>query len=206
MAVVALITSCQMAKFDRVPGEELVNIPVELHGKFALALGENKAILGGDSIYLIIENSSFQVITQGATINKIHNQDFKTAKFKGKTLFALNDATIPSLWNMVIVENFKGNLRVYPLLDRRTNPEEAGKLGNYIPQQMLNINADPIAPPQQPIAESGGAPINSPNQGLPNRAFYFTMMEEQFEQYLTNEVIGKEFYQFNKVEVKAKKK
>ena len=32
------------------------------------------------------------------------------------------------------------------------------------------------------------------------------MMEDQFGEYLKQEIMGKEFLQFNKIEVKAKKK
>jgi hypothetical protein len=206
LVVIVFLGSCQLAKFDRVPGEELVNIPVEFHGRFAMAPMDNKGILGSDSIYLVIESNVIQVISKSINFTKIHNQDFKTSKFRGKILFALNDPTIPSLWNLFILENQKSHIRIYPLLDKRTNMEEAGKIGNYMPQQMLNITSDPIPPPQYPMSEAGAAPIASPNQGLPSRVFFFTMMEDQFEQYTTNEIIGKEYYQFNKIEVKAKKK
>jgi hypothetical protein len=206
IAALAFLGSCQMAKFDRVPGEELNNIPVELHGKYALLPSESKGLLGSDSMYLIIENSSIQVISKTINFTKIHNQDFKASMFRKKILLALNDATVPALWNIVIIENLKGSLRIYPLLDMRSTADGQTKMGNYIPQQISNITTEPIPPPQNPMTESGAAPINSPNQGLPSRIFFYMMMEDQFEQYLNNEVIAKEYFQFNKVEAKAKKK
>ena len=206
LAALVFMGSCQLAKFDRVPGEELSNIPVELHGRFVMAPAESKGILGSDSVYLVIDNNTIQVISKSINFTKIHNQDFKTSKFRGKMLFAFNDQSIPSLWNLFFLENQKGNMRIYPFLDKRINGDEPGKIGSYMPQQILNITADPVPTPQNPMTESGAAPISSPNQGLPSKVYFFTMMEEQFEQYFANEVIGKEYFEFKKVEVKAKKK
>lgn len=206
MAALAFLGSCQMAKFDRVPGEELNNIPVEFHGKYALLPNESKGLLGSDSMYVVIENSTIQIISKTINFTKIHNQDFKATMFRKKIILAINDATIPALWNFIVIESFKGSIRIYPLLDMRSAADGQTKIGSYIPQQMLNITTDPIPPPQNPMTETGVAPINSPNQGLPSRAYFFIMMEDQFEQYLNNEVIGKEYIQFNKVEAKAKKK
>jgi hypothetical protein len=189
-----------------VPGEELPNIPVEFHGKFAMIAVENKGILGSDSIYLIIENGSIQLTSKSLNFVKMQNQDFKISKFRTKTLIAITDPTLPSLWNLFILENQKKDIRIYPLLDKRTGVDQPGLINNYIPQQMINLTSDPIPPPQYPMTDNGSAPIASPNQGLPSKLYYYTMMEDQFEQYINNEIIAKEYYQFNRVETKPKKK
>ncbi len=206
IAMVAFLGSCQLAKFDRVPGEALGNIPVEFHGKYVMATKDLKGFWGSDSIGLEIENSTIHVKSKGINFSKTHDQDYKMATFRGYILLAMTDATIPALWNLAVLEKTKSGLRIYPLLDKRASAEDPGKLAQFTPQQMLNITSEPIPPSVAPMTEAGTAPVNSPNQGLPPRVYFFTMMEDQFADYLKTEIIGKEFLQFEKVEIKAKKK
>lgn len=206
LAILAFMGSCQMAKFDRVPGEELGNIPVEFHGKYQMATKDLKGFFGSDSIGLDIENSSIHVHSKGINFSKTHDQDYKMVRFRGYILLAMTDPTIPALWNMAVLEKTKSGVRIYPLLDKRTTADDPGKLAQFTPQQMLNISSEPIPPSVAPMTEAGTAPVNSPNQGLPPKVYFFTMMEDQFADYLKTEIIGKEFLQFEKVELKAKKK
>ena len=144
IAMVAFLGSCQLAKFDRVPGESLGNIPVELHGRYAMVSKDLKGFFGSDSVILEIENTSIHVKSNSLNFSKIHDQDFRMVRFRGYDMFAFTDPTIPALWNLIIIENYKGSIRLYPILDKRVNADEAGKMGQFLPQQLLNINCDPV--------------------------------------------------------------
>lgn len=204
--LVLIISACQMARFDRVPGFEQMAIPPQFQGKFILKTGSYKNLIGSDSIALQIDGNTIKITNKNATFTKNIRQDFQVSEFRGITLIAIADKNIPSLWNLFALEMNKGDLLVYPFIDTRITNEDLSVLNSYLPAQPLMLSHDPIVPPPSNVggqnADGSSAPVVNPMGGLPSSLTYNQMMEEQFEQLFSNEMRGKTYIQFNHVVTK----
>ena len=196
--------ACQMAKFDRVPGNEQMAIPPQFQGNFILKPGTYSNLIGSDSIGLLIDGNSIRISNKSGTYSKTIRQDFQVSEIKGNYIIALTDKNIPSLWNLFVIETNKENLFIYPFIDKRIASEEINLIGNFLPQQQLVITHDPITILPNPVGGevsdgSVTAPIVNPLSGMPSSISYFSVMDEQFLQLFTNEMKGKSFIQFSPV-------
>lgn len=195
--------SCQLARFDRLPGAELMEIPTTLQGTFEVKHPAAKMLAGAESFDLVIDPNNVTIKTNGSVTVKYPKQDFVLCSYDKWYVLGVSDQTIPDLWNIIILEPTESGINAYPLIDK-TVLENMGGVANHFNPNMVMLQHQAIVPSPPNIGTPiAAAPAPNPHAGMPSNAKYYTMNEDQLKQYFMNDLLNKEFIVLKKEGVPA---
>lgn len=200
--VAGFLASCNPAKFDRLPGEKLDIIPIEIQGTYDVNLNMMVSNTRDSFLININDNSIKQITRLGIEENKL-NEHFYFNRLNNYYLIGTPDASIKSLWNITILEPVANGLRVYYVLEEKSKNSQPSRMMPYIPEREIPLNHEPIIAMPDPKGGMVTAPLGS---GDSNSILKYLMMnDEQFINYFERELRGKEFILLKKVKTIDKK-
>lgn len=191
IAPALLLTSCQMARFDRIPGNYQDLIPTELQGTYKFYSKDYRS-RRTDTLEIQINDQSIQMIsTSDKQVLTIHQQ-FQVYRLNHLFVIARNDETVHSLWNLFFIEGKENGLRVYPVLELKEAGSQEMMLNRYVSFHDVILNHDPIQAAPHPV--DGSASVPTAIAGQPDNMRYYQASEEQIFSYFENELRDKEYF------------
>jgi hypothetical protein len=115
-----VLVSCQMAKFDRIPGVEQTAYPVAMQGTYYWIVPKKYSQSNrADTLkYVITENTVSILDTSGKHIERKLGVDDVLSLVDDKYYVVSNkDRDFEQYWNCMVFESDKKSLLIYPVID-----------------------------------------------------------------------------------------
>lgn len=138
---VAVLTSCNMAKFSTYPGEAQQNFPENMQGTYRVVMQGKTGFfsratttfndtllvsIGANGTSKINEQNSFRKLDSSYVLSLVQNKYY--------VLSTIDEAS-PSWWNCFVLIPYKQSLRVYPIVD----DVGSSKVQNFFDAKFLTI-------------------------------------------------------------------
>lgn len=107
-------TACNFARFDRVPGTAIEQIPEELQGTYYAK--ESKKFKRPDTVYLVLKDKSF-IYQEGSNKKEYPvNGEFITTAYSKYFFLSSRDTDIKNSYFVYVVEKNKKGLELRPVV------------------------------------------------------------------------------------------
>lgn len=191
IAPALMLSSCQMARFDRIPGNYLDMIPTELQGTYKFYSKDYRS-RRTDTLEIQINDQNIQMVSPtDKQVMTIHQQ-FQVYRLNHLFVIAKNDDLVHSLWNLILIEGKENGLRVYPVIDLKDVGSQESMLNRYLSFHDVILNHDPIQ--AAPSVTDGSVSVPTAIAGQPDNMRYFQVSEEQIFNYFERELKDKEYF------------
>ncbi len=192
LALLLILGSCEMVRFDQAPGERREEMPQQYLGTWILCL-PNGMYGKIDTLKIGFDRHSILIFNKQEMKDLAYGRDYMLYEWNGKLVIALPDPQIKKLRNLFIVENYRKSLRLYAITENITGPIE-GSYHSYFPKRTIDATYEPFELPN-----AGGQTFEMDVIGSENRiqTGFYSMNQENFERMFREHFENKNFFLLN---------
>ena len=116
LSSILVLSSCNLAKFDRAPGNRIETMPTRLIGTYEI---KYKGPAGQtDTFKVSLDQNIIVIFSKEEAKEYVYGRDYLLYELEDLTVVAFPDANFKKLKNLVVLEPDKKGIKMYPIVEK----------------------------------------------------------------------------------------